>query len=125
MKAEAKKMAIDNDTAEKLQEEENKKARMWKKDTLEKLSFLKDYGCEFDKEGAFRGKIYIYTKEHGTMEIKLQWSYTKVAGKSIVKYNLKEPLVIKYNTSSYNEFNLSLEEFVKGLVRCGIIKMED
>lgn len=47
MIAESKKNAIDEDVIKRAQKEEYEKARKWKKDTLEKLSFLKSYGCAF------------------------------------------------------------------------------
>lgn len=73
MRAEAKKKAIEKDTTEKLQKVETEKARKWKKETLEKLSFLKDYGCEFDKDRKTIGAIYVHPKEHGTIKIELSW----------------------------------------------------
>ena len=45
MIAESKKNAIDDDVIKRAQKEEYEKARKWKKYTLEKLSFLKSYGC--------------------------------------------------------------------------------
>lgn len=50
MIAESKKNAIDEDVLKRAQKEEYEKARKWKKDTLEKLSFLKSYGCEFEND---------------------------------------------------------------------------
>lgn len=44
MIAESKKKSIDEDVIKRAQKEEYEKARKWKKETLEKLSFLKNYG---------------------------------------------------------------------------------
>lgn len=128
MRAEAKKKAIEKDTTEKLQKVETEKARKWKKETLEKLSFLKDYGCEFDKDRTTIGTIYVHPKEHGTIKIELPWDmdFTEVVSKRITKYDLDKPLRIswQYDMCGGDESSLSLEEFVKGLVRRGIIKMD-
>lgn len=48
MRAEAKKKAAEESAKEEIQNAEFEKARKWKKETLEKLSFLKDYGCGFE-----------------------------------------------------------------------------
>lgn len=129
MRAEAKKKAIEKDTTEKLQKVETEKARKWKKETLEKLSFLKDYGCEFDKYRETIDTIYVHPKEHGTIKIELSWDtdFTEVVSKRITKYDLDKPLIIswKYDMCGGDESRLSLEEFVKSLVRRGIVKMED
>lgn len=51
MRAEAKKKSVEEDAINQLKKQEYEKARKWKRETLEKLSFLKNYGCEFDKGG--------------------------------------------------------------------------
>ena len=93
MKAEAKKKAIEDDAKAQIEKEEFKKARTWKKETLEKLSFLKDYGCEFDFYHNSRSAIYITPKGHATIEIKLSSVYES----SIIKYDLNKPLKINWN----------------------------
>ena len=127
MRAEAKKKAIEKDTTEKLQKVETEKARKWKKETLEKLSFLKDYGCEFDKDRKTIGAVYVHPKEHGTIKIELERSTDFFTEVVITKYNLDKPLRIswQYDMCGGDESRLSLEEFVKSLVRRGIVKMED
>ena len=49
MKSEAKKKAIEKSAKEEIQRAEFEKARKWKKETLEKLSFLKNYGASLKK----------------------------------------------------------------------------
>ena len=105
------------------------KARKWKKDTLEKLSFLKSYGCEFESE-RFRSSFLIHPKKRGTIEVALVWHYEDFAGKhnSIARYHTEEPLVVNWNYGicggeCYSR-KLSLDDFVKALVRRGIIKVE-
>ena len=129
MISESKKNAIDKDVIKRAQKEEYEKARKWKKDTLEKLSFLKSYGCEFESD-RFRSSFLIHPKKRGTIEVALVWHYENFAGKrnSIARYHTEEPLVINWNYGisggeSYTR-GLSLENFVKELVRRGIIKVE-
>lgn len=121
MKAEAKKKAIEDDAKAQIQEEEFKKARTWKKKTLEKLSFLKDYGCEFDRYHNSKSAIYITPKGRSTIEIRLSSKYES----SITKYDLNKPLQINWNYEicGGSKSNLSLKEFVKSLVRRGIINI--
>ena len=121
MKADAKKKAIEDDTKAQIQEEEFKKARTWKKETLEKLSFLKDYGCEFDIYYNSKSAIYITPKGRATIEIRLSSKYES----SITKYDLNKPLQINWNYEicGGSKSNLSLEEFVKSLVRRGMINI--
>lgn len=121
MKAEAKKKAIEDDAKAQIEKEEFKKARIWKKETLEKLSFLKDYGCEFDFYHNSRSAIYITPKGHATIEIKLSSVYES----SIIKYDLNKPLKINWNYEICGgaKSNLSLEDFVKSLARRGIINI--
>ena len=129
MIAESKKNAIDEDVIKRAQKEEYEKARKWKKDTLEKLSFLKSYGCEFESD-RFLSSFLIHPKKRGTIEVGLVWHYENFAGKrnSIARYHTEEPLVVNWNYGicggeSYTR-GLSLENFVKELVRRGIIKVE-
>lgn len=121
MKAEAKKKAIEDDAKAQIQEEEFKKARTWKKETLEKLSFLKDYGCEFGIYHNSKSAIYITPKGCATIEIRLSSKYES----SITKYDLNKPLQINWNYKicGGSKSNLSLEEFVKSLVRRGMINI--
>ena len=129
MIAESKKNAIDEDVIKRAQKEEYEKARKWKKDTLEKLSFLKNYGCEFESD-RFRSSFLIHPKKRGTIEVGLVWHYEDFAGKhnSIARYHTEEPLVVNWNYGicggeCYSR-KLSLDDFMKALVRRGIIKVE-
>lgn len=121
MKAEAKKKAIEDDAKAQIEKEEFKKARTWKKETLKKLSFLKDYGCEFDTYDNSKSAIYITPKGRETIEIRLSSKYES----SITKYDLDKPLQINWNYDicGGSKSNLSLEEFVKSLVRRGMINI--
>lgn len=122
MKAEAKKKAIEDDAKAQIQKEEFKKARTWKKETLEKLSFLKDYGCEFNiHHNSKSAAIYFTPKGRSTIEIRLSSKYES----SITKYDLNKPLQINWNYEicGGSKSNLSLEEFVKSLVRRGMINI--
>ena len=127
MIAESKKIAIDEDVIKRAQEEECEKARKWKKDTLEKLSFLKSYGCDFDSE-RFLSSFLIHTKKRGTIGVALVCHYEDFAGKrkSITRYRTDMPLKIDWNYSMCcgDKSELSLEDFAKELVRRGIIKVE-
>lgn len=127
MMAEAKKKAIDEDVIKQTQREEDKKAIKWKKDTLDKLSFLRNYCCTFE-DSRSRSRIHINPKGHGTIEVALKWDYEDFAGKyrSIVRYHTKRLLKIKWDYAMCNGemSELSLEDFVKALVRRGIIKVE-
>ena len=58
MIAESKKNAIDEDVIKRAQKQECEKARKWKKYTLEKLSFLKSYGCDFENDGERRSSDF-------------------------------------------------------------------
>lgn len=121
MKAEAKKKAIEDDAKAQIQKEELKKARTWKRETLEKLSFLKDYGCEFDTYHNCISAIYITPKGRATIEISLSSTFES----SIIKYDLNKPLRINWNYEicGGSKSNLSLEEFVKSLIRRGMINI--
>lgn len=127
MMAEAKKKAIDEDVIKQTQRQENEKARKWKKDTLEKLSFLRNYGCTFENNHSY-SSIHINPKGHGTIEVALKWDYEDFAGKyrSIIRYHTKRLLKIKWDYSMCNgeKSELSLEDFAKELVRRGIIKVK-
>lgn len=127
MITESKKKAIDEDVIKRAQKEEYEKARKWKKETLEKLSFLKNYGCTFEDSHS-RGSIHINPKGHGEIEVGLNWKYEDFAGKhnSIARYYTDKLLKINWNYSicGGDKSELSLEDFVKALVRRGIVKME-
>ena len=127
MMAEAKKKAIDEDVIKQTQREEDKKAIKWKKDTLDKLSFLRNYGCTFE-DSRSRSRIHINPKGHGTIEVALNWEYDRSINKrkSITRYHTDMPLKINWNYSMCggDKSELSLEDFVKELVRRGIIKVE-
>lgn len=127
MMAEVKKKAIDEDVIKQAQREEDKKAIKWKKDTLNKLGFLKNYGCTF-VDSRSRSSIHINPKGHGTIEVALNWEYEDFAGKyrSIARYHTKKLLKINWNYSMCGgiKSDLSIEDFVKELVRRGIIKVE-
>lgn len=122
MRAEAKKKAIEKSAKEEIQNAEYEKAREWKKDTLEKLSFLKGYGCEFDESGQSTDKIYI-TSGKQTIQIALACSHTD----DIWRYHLDKPLHVNWHfySISNDQGNYTLEQFVKALVGRGIVKMED
>ena len=117
MIAESKKMAI-----EKSIEDEN--VNKWYDDTLEKLSFLENYKCEFGNEYCKdKSKIHI-TNGRQMIEIALAGS---CGTDGIWRYDLNKPLEVdwRYNSASINnKSELTLEEFVKALVRRGIVKME-
>ena len=127
MIAESKKNSIVDDVIRRAQKEECEKARKWKKDTLEKLSFLKSYGCEFESD-RFLSSFLIHPKKRGTIEVGLVWHYENFAGKrnSITRYHTDMPLKINWNYSMCggDKSELSLEEFAKELVRRGIIKVD-
>lgn len=130
MRAEAKKKSVEEDAISQLQKQEYEKAKKWKRETLDKLSFLKNYGFEFDKErDSSYGCIYISTNGHGTIQVKLPRSYesTEISCERITKYYLDRPLKIDWNYEicGGDKSVSSLEEFVKALVRRGIIKVED
>lgn len=117
MIAELKKMAI-----EKSVEEE--KVNKWHDETLEKLSFLENYDCEFDN-CKDKSKILI-THDRQMIEIALVGDYHN--SDKIWRYDLDKPLKVdwRYNNIAANDKSeLTLEEFVKALVRRRIIKMED
>ena len=96
------------------------------KKTLEKLSFLKNYGCTFEDSHS-RGSIHINSKEHGKIEVGLNWKYEDFAGKhnSIARYYTDKLLKINWNYSMCggDKSELSLDDFVKALVRRGIISI--
>lgn len=129
MRAEAKKKSVEEDAINQLKKQEYEKARKWKRETLEKLSFLKNYGCEFDKGHNSYGYIYISTNGHGTIQVELPHSYepTEISCKRITKFHLDRLLRINWNYEicGGDKSVSSLEEFVKALVRRGIIKIED
>ena len=129
MRAEAKKKSVEEDAINQLKKQEYEKARKWKRETLEKLSFLKNYGCEFDKGRNSYGCIYISTNGHGTIQVELPHSYepTEISTKRITKFHLDRLLRINWNYEICrgDKSVSSLEEFVKALVRRGIIKVED
>lgn len=120
MRAEAKKMAIEKSAKEEIQIAEHEKARKWKEDTLEKLNFLKDYGCEFDESG--QGTDIYITIGKQTIQIALAYSHTD----KIWRYHLDKPLHIRwhYNCISNDQGDYTLEQFVKALVGRGLVKME-
>lgn len=126
MMAEAKKKAIDEDVIKNAQREENEKARKWKKDTINKLSFLENYDCTFEDSGS-RSSIHIVPNGHGKIEIALNWKYEDFAGKrnGIIRYYTNKLLKInwKYSMCGGDKTELSLEDFVKALVRRGIISI--
>ncbi len=129
MRAEAKKKFVEEDAISQLKKQEYEKARKWKRETLDKLSFLKNYGFEFNKgRNSTYGCIYISTNGHGTILVELPHSYepTKISCERITKFYLDRPLRIdwNYDICGSDKSNLSLEEFVKALVRRGIIKVE-
>lgn len=127
MIAEAKKKNIDEDVIKQAQREEYEKARKWKEDTLDKLSFLSNYGCTF-VDSHSHSSIRINPKGHGTIEVGLDWSYEDFAGKhrSIARYYTNKLLKINWNYSMCggDKSELSLEDFVKALIRRNIIKVE-
>ena len=129
MRAEIKKKSVEEDAINQLKKQEYEKARKWKRETLEKLSFLKNYGCEFDKGRNRYGCIYISTNGHGTILVELPHSYepTEISCERITKFYLDRLLRINWNYEicGGDKSNLPLEEFVKALVRRGIIKVED
>lgn len=117
MIAELKKMAT-----EKSVEEE--KVNKWHDETLEKLSFLENYDCEFDN-CKDKSKIHI-THNRQMIEIALLGDYHN--SDKIWRYDLDKPLKVdwRYESIAANDKSeLTLEEFVKALVRRRIIKMED
>ena len=90
---------------------------------------MKNYGCEFESD-RFRSSFLIHPKKRGTIEVGLVWNYENFAGKrnSIARYHTEEPLVVNWNYGicggeCYSR-KLSLNDFVKALVRRGIIKVE-
>ena len=120
MKSEAKKKAIEKSAKEEIQRAEFEKARKWKKETLEKLSFLKNYGCEFE-ENSSSSEIHIVIGKQ-TIQIALTYSHTD----EIWRYHLDKPFHIRwhYNCISNDQGDYTLEEFVKALVGRGIVKVE-
>lgn len=130
MRTEAKKKSVEEDAISQLQKQEYEKAKKWKRETLDKLSFLKNYGFEFDKgRNSSYGCIYISTNGNGTIRVELPHSYepTEIGCKNITKYHLDRLLRIDWNYEicGGDKSVSSLEEFVKALVRRGIIKVED
>ena len=130
MRAEAKKKSVEEDAISQLKKQEYEKAKKWKRETLDKLSFLKNYGFEFDKgRNSSYGCIYISTNGHGTIQVELSHSYepTEISCERITKYHLDRLLRINWNYEicGGDKSVSSLEEFVKALVRRGIIKVED
>lgn len=116
MIAESKKMAIEKSV-------EDKKVEKWHDETLEKLSFLENYDCELDDRND-KSKIYI-THGRQMIEIALVGDYRDTD--KIWRYDLDKPLKVdwRYNSAYINDKSeLTLEEFVKVLVRRGIIKVE-
>ena len=116
MIAESKKMAT-----EKSVEEE--KVNKWHDETLEKLSFLENYDCEFDN-CKDKSKIHI-THNRQMIEIALVGDYHN--SDKIWRYDLDKPLKVdwRYESIAANDKSeLTLEEFVKELVRRGIVKVE-
>ena len=115
MIAESKKMAT-----EKSVEEE--KVNKWHDETLEKLSFLENYDCEFDN-CKDKSKIHI-THNRQMIEIALVGDYHN--SDKIWRYDLDKPLKVdwRYESIAANDKSeLTLEEFVKELVRRGIVKV--
>lgn len=118
MIAELKKMAIEKSV-------EDEKVNKWHEETLEKLSFLENYECEFcNKYCNDKSKIHI---THGRQMIEIALAGSCGTDK-IWRYDLDKPLEVdwRYNSASANDKSeLTLEEFVKTLARRGVIKMED
>ena len=119
MRAEAKKKAAEESAKEEIQNAEFGKARKWKKETLEKLSFLKDYGCGFEG-GSSSSDIYMVIGKQ-TIQISLASSYTD----EIWRYHLDKPLHVNwhYTCMSNDKGNYTLEEFVKALVGRGLVNV--
>lgn len=129
MIAESKKKAIDDELIKDEQQCEDDKYDNWEMETMDKLRFLENYNCHFE-EKCSRGAFLIHPKKHGTIEVALVKGYEDFAGKrrSVYRYHTEQPLVINWNygisgSESYTR-GLSLENFVKELVRRGIIKVE-
>lgn len=80
------------------------------------------------EEITYNGAFLIYTNGHGTIEVALSWEYDRSINKrkSITRYHTDMPLKINWNYSMCggDKSELSLEDFVKELVRRGIIKVE-
>ncbi len=127
MIAESKKNAIDDELIKDEQQCENDKADNWQMETMDKLRFLENYKCRLEEKRS-RGAFFIYTNGHGTIEVALAFEYDRSINKrkSITRYHTDMPLKINWNYSMCggDKSELSLEDFVKELVRRGIIKVE-
>jgi hypothetical protein len=120
MRAEAKKKAAEESAKEEIQNAEFEKARKWKKETLEKLSFLKDYGCGFEGRSSSSDIYMVIGKQ--TIQISLASSHTD----EIWRYHLDKPLYVNWHfySISNDQGYYTLEQFVKALVGRGIVKVE-
>lgn len=127
MIAESKKNAIDDELIKDAQQCENDKADNWQMETMEKLRFLENYKCRLE-ENRSRGAFLIYTNGHGVIQVALNFEYDRTINKrkSITRYHTNMPLKINWNYSMCggDKSELSLEDFVKALVRREIIKVE-
>ena len=94
---------------------------------MDKLSFLENYKCRIEGSRSY-GALLIYTNGHGTIEVALDFEYDRSINKrkSITRYHTDKPLKINWNYSMCggDKSELSLEDFVKELVRRGIVKVE-
>ena len=130
MIAESKKKAIDDKLIKDEQQCEDDKYDNWEMETMDKLRFLENYNFVTLKKKRSRGAFLIHPKKHGTIEVALVNGYEDIAGKrrSVYRYHTEQSLVINWNYGisggeSYTR-GLSLENFVKELIRRGIIKVE-
>lgn len=127
MIAESKKNAIDDELIKDEQQSENDKADNWQQETMDKLRFLENYKCRLEEKRS-RGAFFIHTNGHGIIEVALNWEYDRSINKrkSVTRYHTDMPLKINWNYSMCggDKSELSLEDFVKELVRRGIIKVE-